>query len=214
MPKLIPKIIIQKIMELRKKGYSLPEIQKEVRVGYGTVYRYIQGVNISPEHRKSWFGKRGGSIKRMKARELHAYKKASITISSLSKKEKMIFLSALYWGEGSKSDFNLMNSDPLLIRVFIRGLQEVFHISQDRLRVSISLYEDLDKEKSLMFWSQITGVPKTKFVNVDVIKGKKKGKLPYGMCRVRILKGADMLKYIRALKSKISSFFCPYSIIG
>lgn len=209
MPKLIPKKTIKRIITLRKKGYSLPEIQREVKVGYGSVHRYIKGVNILPDHIKTWFGKRGGSIKRMKVRELHANNQAAQIITSLSKKEKMIFLSALYWGEGCKSDFNLMNTDPQLIKVFIQGLQEVFHITKDRFRISIRIYEDLDRKKCLTFWSQVTGISKESFVNIDVIKGKKKGKLAYGMCRVRILKGSDMLKYVSALKNKISSFFLP-----
>ena len=209
MPKLIPDTTIQRIIQLRKKGYSLPEIKNEVHVGYGSVYRYIQGIDILPKYRKIWFGKRGGSIKRMKMKELIAKKYATKLVMSLSKKEKMIFLTALYWGEGSKADFNLMNSDPQLIKVFILGLQEVFGIDKSRIRISIRIYEDLDRKISLEFWSQVTGIPIDKFINVDVINGKKKGKLPFGMCRVRILKGADMLKYMRALKNQIGSFFAP-----
>jgi len=207
MPKKISPEIIQKIIKLRKTGHSLPEINKEVRVGYGSVFRYIQGVDILPEYKKPWHEKQGGSIKRMMIREEQATEKAEKSIFSLTKKEKMIFLVALYWGEGSKSDFNLMNSDPELIRVFIMGLREVFKVSIDRIRISIRIYEDLDKDQCLTFWSKMTGIPVEKIVSVQIIKGSKKGKLPYGMCRVRLLKGGDMLKYIKALKKKISGFF-------
>lgn len=211
MPKLIPKETIKKIKLLRQRGYSLPEIKKEVKVGHGSVFRYIQGVEILPEYKQIWHSKRGGSFKRMKLAEKEAEKNALTSIDSLSKKEKMIFLSALYWGEGSKSDFNLMNTDADLIRVFIKGLYELFNVSKDRLRISIRIYEDLDKKECLKYWSRITGVEYEKFVSVDVLKGRKKGKLPYGMCRVRILKGADMLKYIKALKNRIVSLCSPHS---
>lgn len=207
MPKLISKETIKKIKLLRQKGYSLPEITKEVKAGYGSVYRYIQGVKILPKYQKVWFGKRGGSFKRMKLAENKAKNKANKTINSLSDKEKIIFLTALYWGEGSKSDFNLMNTDADLIRVFIQGLQEIFNISKDRLRISIRIYEDLDKNECLKYWSKITGVPAKKFVSVNILKGNKKGKLAYGMCRIRILKGGDMLKYIKALKNKVTDLF-------
>lgn len=207
MPKLIPKKTINKIKLLRQKGYSLPEIKKEVRASHGSVFRHIQGVKILPEYWKEWHGKQGGSIKRMKIRERIAEEKAEKTIHSLSNKEKMIFLTALYWGEGSKSDFNLMNTDADLIRVFTQGLQEIFNISKDRLRISIRIYEDLDKQKCLEYWSKITGVSAEKFVSVNILKGNKKGKLPYGMCRLRVLKGGDMLKYIKALKDKVVSLF-------
>jgi len=206
MSKLLLKETIEKIKLLRQKGYSLPEIKKEVKASHGSVFRHMQGVKILPEYWKEWHGKQGGSIKRMKIRERLAEEKAEKTIISLSDKEKMIFLTALYWGEGNKSDFNLMNTDADLIRVFIQGLQEIFNISKDRLRISIRIYEDLNKRECLQYWSKITGVPVEKFVSVNILKGNKKGKLPYGMCRLRILKGGDMLKYIKALKNRIISF--------
>ena len=111
----------------------------------------------------------------------------------------MLYISALYWGEGSKRDFGLSNTDPELIRVFIEGLREVFKIDEDRFRISIRIFEDMDKDKCLDFWSNIVGIAKDKFVNVDVLKGKKNGKLEFGMCRVRVTKGADLLKQIKGI---------------
>lgn len=207
MSKLIPKNIIQQIKHLRQKGYSLPEIQREVKVGYGSVYRYINGIKILPEYKNRWFGKRGGSIKRMKKHLRKAEEKAKKTILSLSDKEKIIFLSALYWGEGGKSDFNLTNTDSDLIKVFVKGLNDVFGITKNRLRISIRIYEDLDKERCLKYWSDITGVPIKNFVNVNILKGKKMGKLSFGMCRLRITKGGDVLKYIQALYKRIAVLF-------
>lgn len=143
----------------------------------------------------------------MEARKKYAQDQARKTITSLTKKEKIIFLSALYWGEGGKTDFNFINSDPNLIKVYIEGLQNVFGVTKDKLKVSIRIYEDLDKEKCLEYWSFVTGVPINKFVNVNILKGKKIGKLSYGMCRIRITKGGDMLKYIKAVYGRVSALF-------
>lgn len=207
MSKLLSKQTIEKIKSLRQKGYSLPEIKKEVNASHGSVFRHIQGIKILPEYWKEWHGKQGGSIKRMKNREKLAKEKAEKTIFSLTDKEKIIFLTALYWGEGSKGDFGLSNSDPDLIKVFVRGLKELFNINNNRLRVSIRIYKDLDKNKCLKFWSNIIGIPIEKFVSVNVLEGKKNGKLIYGMCRVRITKGADVLKYTKALKNRVVNLF-------
>jgi len=207
MPKLLLKETKEKIKSLRQKGYSLPEIKKEVSASYGSIHRYTLGIKILPKYLKTWHGKQGGSIKRKKNKLIEAEKKAKKSINYLSNKERIIFLSALYWGEGSKSDFNIMNTDPNLIRVFIIGLRDVFGINQERLRVSIRIYEDLDKEKCLQYWSNITGVPVAQFISVNILKGKKKGKLPFGMCRIRISKGGDMLKYIKAVYKRISNKF-------
>lgn len=211
MPKLISKEIIYEIKLLRQRGYSLPEIYKKVKVGYGSVFRHIKGVEVLPEYRQIWHSKRGGSIKRMRIAKEKAYEKASILINNLSKREKIIFLSALYWGEGNKKDFNLINSDSDLIKVFVDGLTHCFNIKKDDLKISIRIYEDLDKGECLKFWSTITGVPVNKFVSVDILKGKKKGKLNHGMCRVRVKRGGDLLKYILALKKRIVESFSPRS---
>ena len=207
MVKLIPIEKRKKIKTLRRRGYSLPEIAKELKIGKASVFRYIQGVSILPKYFKEWHGKQGGSIKRMKIKEKYAQKQAQKTISQLTEKERVIFLSALYWGEGGKADFNFTNTDPELIKVFINGLQNILGISKDKLRVSIRIYEDLDKKKCLEFWSSTTGVPINKFVSVNILKGKKIGKLSYGMCRIRITKGGDMLKYIKAIYHRVSALF-------
>lgn len=198
---------VQKIRLLRQKGWSLPEIKKEIKVGYGTIFRYIKDVPILPEYQKLWLEKRKSSTRRKKIAEEEAAKKAKQTILSLSEKEKMIFLSALYWGEGSKREFGLSNTDPDLVRVLIKGLDQALGISTDRLSLSIRIYEDLDKEKCLKFWSEVTGVPVDKFISVNVLKGRKVGKLEFGMCRVRIKKGGSVLKYMVALRNEIKTFF-------
>lgn len=209
MAKRIPIETINKVKSLRQQGWSLLEIKNATNLGYGTVFRYMRNVEMLPEFRSAWRGKRGGSIKRKLKKEAAAKIEAKKTINSLTSKEKMIFLSAIYWGEGSKAEFGLSNTDPELIRIFVMGLQEVFNISPNRLRVSVRIFEDLNKEKCLKYWSAITGVPVYKFISVNVLQGKKRGKLQYGMCRVRVEKSGDLLKYITALKNEVVFNFAP-----
>lgn len=207
MAKRISQETIKMIKSLREKGWSMPEIREKVKVGHGSIFRYIKNVRVLPQFQRSLSSKRGGSIRRMKFAEERAFKQAKRTISTLSEKEKAIFLSALYWGEGSKSDFGLSNTDSELIKVFVNGLEKVFHIPKEHFRVSLRIYEDLNKEKCLDYWSKIIGIPPHKFVNVNILRGKKTGKLPYGMCRIRIKKGGDLLKYITALKKQVVELF-------
>jgi hypothetical protein len=107
--------------------------------------------------------------KRKLLKEIKSLNEAKNLIRELSYREKLILLSALYWGEGSKGDFGLSNTDPNLIRVFISCLKDVFNINKARLRVSIRIYEDLDKEKCLDFWSKVTGIKKEDFINVNIL---------------------------------------------
>lgn len=196
------KIIL--IKNLRSRGWSLPEIHKKTGVSYGSVFRHIQNVQVLPKYKDSWYGKRGGSRKRKQKLEMAAHDRAQDLVSSMSEKEKAIFLAALYWGEGGKTDFNFTNSDPEMVRVFVNGLRDIFGISQDEIRASIRIYEDLDSRTVLNYWSKITGIPVNEFINVDILKGKKLGKLKYGLCRIRIKKGGNMLKYLLAINRRVA----------
>ena len=200
---------ISNIKLLRSQGHSIIEISKELKRPKTTVFRYIKDIEILPEFLKNWAGKRGGSRKRKALKEARSLEEAKKLIRELSYREKFILLSALYWGEGSKGDFGLSNTDPNLIKVFINCLKDVFGIDKTRLRVSIRIYADLDKEKCLDFWSKVTGINKRNFVNVNILPGKKKGKLEYGMCRVRVLKGGDFLKKIVSINRVITDLIVP-----
>ena len=201
--------VVKRMQLLRSQGHSLPEISSIVQIPKTTVLSYIRNVVILPEYLSSWAGKRGGSRKKRLIQERQALENGKEIVGIPSKKEKTLFLSALYWAEGSKRDFGLSNTDPELIKLFINGLREVYGITDEQLRISVRIYEDLDREKCLDFWSNIVGIDKNKFVSVNVIAGKKKGKLLYGMCRVRVAKGALLLKQIiginKAMVASMSS---------
>ena len=194
---------INTIKELRKKGWSVPEISQEIGISKTSVLRYIDGVEILPEYLSEWAGKRGGSRKRKIKLEERALQEGLRLVGQLSLKEKLLFISALYWAEGNKKDLILTNTDPNLIRVFMAGLRDVLKVSDNRIKVSIRLYEDIDREKSLNFWSGIVGISKSHFLSVNVLEGKKIGKLEYGMCRIRVSKGGDLLKKIVGINTAV-----------
>jgi DNA-binding transcriptional MerR regulator len=203
MSKRVTVKMLNEIIRLRQNGCTISEIKNKLKLGQGTVYRYTRQVNIMPEFLPAWLAKKSTSIHRKQRDLAVANEKAKKDIKMLSKKEKVLILSSLYWAEGSKSDFGLSNTDPSLIKVFILCLKDILQVQTDDLRVSIRIYEDLNKDKCLSYWSAITGVSKDDFVSVNVLKGKKAGKLSYGMCRVRVKKGGNLLKYILAIKDQI-----------
>ena len=193
------KLNISKIQELRSRGYSVPEISNELNIPKTTVFKYVRDIKILPEYKDAWLGKRGGSKKKKLKLIKEATDEAIKFILNPTQRDKILFLSALYWAEGNKKDFILSNTDPNLIKVFITALRQVFKVDDERLRISIRIYEDMDKEECLDFWSNIVKIPKEKFLNVNILYGKKQGKLKYGMCRVRVAKGGDLLKKVNAI---------------
>ncbi len=198
---------IHEIKALRSHGYTLPEISKKFNISKSSVFRHVENIEILPEFFNFWRSKRGGSRNRKILSEKKFLEEGKKLVRKLSNTEKLLFLCALYWGEGSKKDFGLSNTDANLISIFVNGLREIFGITNDSLRVSIRIYEDLDKDKCLEYWSKIVGLPQKKFVSVNILPGKKKGKLEYGMCRVRVAKGGMLLKKVNGINKAIIEVF-------
>lgn len=196
--KVLAKTKINRIIYLRKRGCSLPEIRRITSCGSGTIFKYIQGVEILPEFKELWKNKRKSSVFRMIQEQKKAQEEAKKLIKRVGRKEKAIIAACLYWAEGAKKDFSLTNTDPSLIKTFIECLNEL-GVKKEKLTINLRIYEDLDREEVCNFWSKVVGIPKEKIMYVNVLKGKKKGKLKYGMCRVRVVKGAYFLKLFRSL---------------
>lgn len=189
---------IKKIKNLRETGHSLNEIKNILNRGYGTIFRYIKDTPVLPEYKKIWKIKRGGS----KSKSLKEWEtsriKASEILSSFNFKEKMIILSCLYWGEGNKTELNLINSDPFLVKVVLSCIREL-GVGDDEITISLRLHEGVDKETSVKFWLNLLGLKNKSITYFEIIKGNKVGKLKHGMCRLRVKKGAKHFKFIMSM---------------
>lgn len=201
---------IKIITKLRQRGHSLPEIQRFTGHGKGTIFKYIQGVQILPEFFEYWKSRRRSSTYRMMEETKRAETEARAIIQDSNRINRVLIASCLYWAEGTKKDFSLSNTDPELIKVFIQCLGE-FGVKKKDLRVTIRVYEDLDIPLAIKYWAHVVGIPKGRISNVNVLKGKKKGKLKYGMCRIRVIKGGYLLKIIRSIINLTPELAGPYS---
>lgn len=197
---------VEKFKALRRIGKSLPEISDLTGRPKTTILRYVSNIQVLPEFKEEWLAKRGASHSKMLEKRQRAFDEAKEQIKDLSAREKLLFLSSLYWCEGFKKDFGLTNSDPVLVKVFVQLLLDVLKIEKNRIRASIRIYEDMDKEACLSFWSKLLEIPKSDFLSVETKSGKKNGKLKYGMCRIRVLKGADYLKKMVATNKIVAEY--------
>ena len=187
------------IKNLKRQGFSINEIRNLTGKGYGTVFRYSKNVEVMPKYLASWLSKRGGNKKIAENKWISARAEAKRLIKSLDGVSRLLILASLYWGEGTKKgDFCITNSDPELIKVFLVCLSQL-DVGIDRLRVSIRIYEDIDKSEAIKFWSKIIGISEKDIVSVNVLAGRKVGKLKYGMCRLRISKGEALMKKVLSI---------------
>lgn len=190
---------IRRLKQLRRKGYSIQELVKILPMPKSTVWHHVQSIQLKPEYLQILRSKQGGSKNKSLEKWKEAKQKAKSSFSKFGRSEKILIAAALYWGEGAKRDFSLSNTDPELIKTFLYCLRDL-GLKQEDISVHVRLYEDLDQKKAVSFWENVTG---SKVRSVNVLKGKKTGKLLYGMCRLRVLKGGFLLKLLQSVKNEI-----------
>jgi hypothetical protein len=176
------------LISLRKQGKSIPEISRETGTPKTTVLRHIKGVHVPKEFQTLLREKQGGSKDRAKGLRANTTIKVEKLLGKISHRDYFFLLVGLYWGEGTKRDFTVINSDPFLIQTFIHCLRTL-NIPNNRLSISLRVHAEISVSQAKNFWAETTGLPKKLIERVEVIEGKKKGKLPHGMCRVRVRSG-------------------------
>jgi len=196
---------IQTIISLRKRGHTLSEIRKSVPKGKSTISKYIQGVVPYKKFEAVLASKQNGS--RTKRQAVADWKTASNFITNklgiINERDFILMAGMLYWGEGSKTfDLAIINTDPALLRIFIKGLYAM-NVPKEYIKISLRLFGDLDETESIHFWLKELNLNRNQLVSINWLKGKKKGKLLYGMCRLRVKRGA---LYFKQLISMINLF--------
>lgn len=94
----------------------------------------------------------------------------------------------LFWGEGNKKDpvsVRLGNSDPDLIKIFLRFLEDRFQIKKHRLRFGLQVFSDMDYTTAEEFWIRYLNVDASQFYKTVVTVSGKVGsyreKTKYGV---------------------------------
>lgn len=77
----------------------------------------------------------------------------------------------LYWGEGTKSNkhsVRLGNTDPALLRTFIRFLVDLFGVKKDDMRFGLQIFSDIDPDEALQYWVAELDVNPSQFGKIIV----------------------------------------------
>ena len=209
----------EKAIRLRKEGRSYSEILKEVSVAKSTLSEWLHDVGLSKKQfqrltvKKLEAAKRGGLAKHIqrieKVEQIH--RKALLDITSISKRELWLIGIALYWAEGSKekdyypgSCVQFSNSDPKMIKLFLKWAKEVCKINDDKISIAIYLHQNSINNTEVVkkYWSKVTGfnVEKTGKVYYKKFKSKTNrrnvGNLYYGGIRVTVKASSGLLRQI------------------
>ena len=166
-----------KAVELRKNGYSLNEIASNLNIAKSSISVWVRGVPMSDAARRRLYVRgvngrlRAAEVKSEKIKNRDNFHLANsmniIANSPLYKDHQKILCAMLYWCEGVKSvDYGMrfMNSDPKLVRLFLKLLRTNFEIKEEKLKALIHLHKYHDINKEVAFWSKITHINKQQFL--------------------------------------------------
>lgn len=184
----IPKTLQDEIRLLRKGGKSILEIVQLTGAAKTTVQRYVKEVQIPPEYAARLREKQGGSKSR--AQGLRANLKIQVKdwIGAFTDRDLTMIMIGLYWGEGTKRDFSVINSDVHLLQTLLWSIYKL-GVSKERVSISLRVHKEISISDAKTYWAGVLHIPERVISRVEVIPGKKKGKLQYGMCRIRVRRG-------------------------
>ena len=114
-------------------------------------------------------------------------------ISNIKLNEFKLLGAMAYWTEGSKTYDSLVkftNSDPKFIRFALKWLRQVCKVPEEKLRMHLRVHSDVDKRKVELYWSNLTGIPLTRFqkttLKVSGSNGKGYNKLSHGIASITV----------------------------
>ncbi len=144
-----------------ERGLSAQEIAEQLGVSYHKVAYWMDKYGIGRRH---W----------SEASYLRHNPDGEKFRIDLSDRELFVAGVALYLGEGDKHSTALVfaNSDPGVLKLWVRFLERVCSVSPDMLKAHISYYEDLDYSKLLSFWSLELRIPRENFERPTLKRGK------------------------------------------
>jgi hypothetical protein len=144
---------------LRRRGHSLRQLSERFDISKSTASLWTKDVELSPlgVHRvdtaKKVHRERGYAILReRKVERLAKADKAAedfLKVVSEDKKNHILALSMMYWCEGIKQDTSVSftNSDPQLLRAFVRMLEEIFFVDRSRVGITVHIHDYHDEQE-------------------------------------------------------------------
>lgn len=208
-----------KSIELRKKGLSYSEIIERVPASIASLSLWLKSVKLSKIQENHLKEKQvasailGAQAKKNKriilVQEIISESKKQV--GKISQRELWLLGIMLYWAEGSKEKENnigvgiqFSNSDPEMIRLFIKWLIEICGVDRKRIIFDIFIHENSKNklDKVIDYWIKATGFSKQHFPHIyfkkNKIKTKRKniGDNYFGLVKLIVRASSDLNRKI------------------
>jgi hypothetical protein len=179
----------RKAIELRRRGKTYSEIRQKLDVPKSTLSGWLSGYHLSEGElvklktnikRRRYLGIEKTRITKAKKRQKRlqkTYKQEERRLLPLTKREFYLCGLFLYWGEGVKglrTGVSLNNTDPKVIKFYYLWMTRTLGIPKEKVKVAVHLYEDMDVEESLDYWSRLLGISRKQFIKPYIKKSNRK----------------------------------------
>ncbi|MFA6076834.1 MAG: hypothetical protein WC735_02030 [Candidatus Paceibacterota bacterium] len=173
-------------MYLRKQGKSIRDIETSLGIPRSTLSGWFKNVKLTTSQYRSLKNKNRKALieARKKAIVWHnqqktkrlelAEKEAGKTLSKIKTNQEIIELglALLYLGEGSKKSTTtgMGNSDPLILKFFLKVMTDIYKIDIEKIRFDIHIRADQNPELIKNYWSRGLNAPLIRFKTVSIDK--------------------------------------------
>lgn len=171
---------------LRSEGASIREIAQKIGVSISSVSLWCCDIELTRIQKEELKRKNivGGMVGRMKAwkqkveerqeRLKHFGMVGALRVAELSERDLYLTGLALYWAEGSKKHRRVIfvNSDPAMIRLFLRWVKVCFNIQRSQIvcRLQINQLYANNEIDLRRYWSLVTQIPLSQFTKTSLVK--------------------------------------------
>lgn len=169
-------------VKLRSTGLSIDEISSNIGVHRSTVYGWVRRLKLNRDAKNNLHQNkqrklgiaRQKSIATYELRRQNAQFEARTLANRIlalvkhSKSSDILLLSVMYWCEGGKDTrygLHFINSDPVMIALFMKKLRLCFQIDESRLKIMLHLHSYHNKIEVISYWAKICGVSEKSFFN-------------------------------------------------
>ena len=155
----------ERARQLRRQGWTMPDIAAELGVSRSSVSLWTRDVEVEMGPRRVVTPRPN----RLRARRLAEVDEMNAwgaeRLGSLGEQAFLAAGAALYAGEGAKRDrrVSFANSDPAMIAFFLAWLRTLFALDESRLRLRLYLHQGLDLDAANAHWSAVTAIPSSQF---------------------------------------------------
>jgi Homeodomain-like domain-containing protein len=207
----------ERARRLRRRGVSFKRIAAELGVSVSTVHSWTRNIKLTSEQRERnhtgpgaphdpiWVAKRARSWREKNRRRRAAFQSDG---RARARAHDPLHMAGcmLYWAEGAKSRnvLKFASSDAGMVRFFCHFLRRSLGVTSDRLCIRLNVYtgNGLTLEEIETYWLGLLALPRSALRGHTVNQrptsssGRKRNKLPYGVCTVSVARSTPELQHI------------------